>query len=218
MTPEAFAMERLRDDPNLTFEATRQAAEQVGIVIQPIQYGRARRQLGLIGSQPPDHSEAEPIAESTVELPSPEPAPAVTPTPEADKPKKPAFEFLVASLRTEPDLSYRELRSRADQRGLKIAPIMYGRAKALLGLVPVRPRGQGKNRTAAAKLKESGAQITAGPAPPDQLSRQLENVRNTDDLVKIVKHLDGERRRLRGLLERIANSIDEALDYADAPN
>jgi hypothetical protein len=46
-------MERLRDNPQLTFEATRQAAEQVGIVIQPIQYGRARRQLGLISAQPP---------------------------------------------------------------------------------------------------------------------------------------------------------------------
>jgi hypothetical protein len=93
---------------------------------------------------------------------------------------------------------------------------MYGRAKALLGLVPVRPRGQGKNRTAAARAKAANTLGSTTPTPPDKFSKQLERVRNVEDLVKIVKHLDGERRRLRGLLERIANSIDESLDHTEA--
>ena len=92
-----------------------------------------------------------------------------------------------------------------------------GRAKALLGLVPVRPRGQGKNRAAAARAKAANTLGVVTAAPPDAFSQQLEDVRDIDDLVKIVKHLDGERRRLRGLLERIANSIDEALDQTVAP-
>ena len=212
-------MERLRDNPQLTFEATRQAAEQVGIVIQPIQYGRARRQLGLISAQPnprPTHKQTpQPLPKD----PAAEPANPKAATTESAKPKrKPGFEFLVTSLRADSTLSYQDLRAQAEERGLKIAPIMYGRAKALLGLVPVRPRGQGKNRTAAARAKAANTLEMAQPTPPDRLSRQLKDVHNVEDLVKIVKHLDVERRRLRGLLERIANSIDEALDYAEAPS
>lgn len=212
-------MERLRDNPQLTFEATRQAAEQVGIVIQPIQYGRARRQLGLISAQPPPPQTQKPAQQPIREIPAAEPANTKAAATESDKPKrKPGFEFLVTSLRADSTLSYQDLRAQAEERGLKIAPIMYGRAKALLGLVPVRPRGQGKNRTAAARAKAANTLEMAQPTPPDRLSRQLKDVHNVEDLVKIVKHLDVERRRLRGLLERIANSIDEALDYAEAPS
>lgn len=229
---EAFATERLRDNPQLTFEALRQAAELESIVIQPIQYGRARRQLGLTGT-PPSTPQQNAIDTPIVTIPTPEPAaePAAakaksraptlgTSKPSTSKPSstksKPAFEFLLESLRADATLSYGELRAQADQRGLQIAPIMYGRAKALLGLVPVRPRGQGKNRTAAARAKAANTLNSATPAPPDKISQQLESVRNVEDLVRIVKHLDGERRRLRGLLERIANSIDEVLDSTEA--
>lgn len=117
---------------------------------------------------------------------------------------------MVSSLREDGTLSYGDLRARAEERGFKIAPIMYGRAKALLGLVPVRPRGQGKNRTAKAKAANTLGNYAA--TRPDQFSKQLDSVQSVEDLVRIVKQLDGERRRLRGLLEHIANSIDEALD------
>ncbi|MFT4515761.1 MAG: hypothetical protein ACI89X_004729 [Planctomycetota bacterium] len=126
----------------------------------------------------------------------------------------PAFDFLVESLRAEPTLSYGELLTRATSKDYKIAPIMYGRAKALLGLVPVAPRGQGKNHKTN-KLTPQQTLKQADTASADQFSQQLSSVRNVDDLVQIIKHLDSERRRLRGLLETIANSIDEALDHND---
>jgi len=230
---EAFATERLRENPQLTFEALRQAAELEGITIQPIQYGRARRQLGLTGAPlptpldveskaPPEATPTDPVDSDqithdsppdpteapVVEIPTPPPAaPAAAP----QKKSKPAFEFLVSSLREDGTLSYGELRARSEERGFKIAPIMYGRAKALLGLVPVRPRGQGKNRTAA-KAKAAATLGNYAATQPDQFSKQLDSVQSVEDLVRIVKQLDGERRRLRGLLEHIANSIDEALD------
>ena len=259
MSGEAFAFERLRIDPQLTFEALRQAAEQAGITIQPIQYGRARRQLGLTGSPPTAQSVSQeasskpPIEATATESPAPVmPAPAmappelalpesappesaapesaaptssgdapgnpagIAPTPAAAPKRKgsPAFDFLVESLRAEPALSYGELQTRSTAKGYKIAPIMYGRAKALLGLVPVAPRGQGKNRKS--KLTSQQTLKQADAASADQFSQQLSRVRNVDDLVQIIKHLDGERRRLRGLLENIANSIDEALDHSDS--
>ena len=87
------------------------------------------------------------LAEAAGEQAAPEPSkPAIVPGPGLSRPSTPAFEFLVNELRSKPTCNYGELKAKADERGLKIAPIMYGRAKALLGLVPVRPRGQGKNR------------------------------------------------------------------------
>src|SRR5687768_11985989 len=47
MSGEAFAVERLREDPDLDYTALRRFADAAGIAMQPIQYGRARKQLGL---------------------------------------------------------------------------------------------------------------------------------------------------------------------------
>ena len=246
---ETFASERLRDNPQLTFETLRQVAEQAGVTIQPIQYGRARRQLGLTGappaasplvsgspvSSPPvsgsreaasaGSSSADTIAAEPMEEVSQAPEPVVIPQPVAPPlagtanatPKRkgsPAFDFLVQSLREEPTLSYGELQTRSLAKDYKIAPIMYGRAKALLGLVPVAPRGQGKNRKAN-KLATRQTLKQAAASSTDQFGEQLARVRNVDDLVQIIKHLDSERRSLRSLLESIASTIDEALDNSN---
>lgn len=253
LSGEAFASERLRNNPQLTFEDLRQSAEEAGVTIQPIQYGRARRQLGLTGAPPVQSQDPAPkvntqeVQTATVSLPMEHvpAAPAATSAPEqaaplsppADRhptpdpiaptshaaanpslaapsaaPKRkgsPAFDFLIESLRAEPTLSYGELQTRSTAKGFKVAPIMYGRAKALLGLVPVAPRGQGKNRKPA---KQTLKQADAGSS--EHLSQELSNVRSVEDLVQIIKHLDDERNRLRSLLESIANLIDEALDYS----
>lgn len=236
---EAFALERLRENPELDYAALRRAADAAGVSLQPIQYGRARRQLGLTAPA------AKPIASAAAASDRDEPAaaaadggadePAAVRAPAATPPARrgkgsPAFDFLVAELRDDQHLSYAELRQRAEARGFRIAPIMYGRAKAILGLVPVRPRGSGKaveRKASGGSGKVKAAAIpTAAPASPrtlkqvesvaaDRFLRQLEHARSTDDLLAAVKQLDAERRRLRALLEQIADTIDEALGYAD---
>jgi hypothetical protein len=45
----------------------------------------------------------------------------------------------------------------------------------------------------------------------DRFGRQLDEVRNLEQLVAVVKEFDAERRRLREVLERIVTMIDEAL-------
>ena len=200
MSGEAFATERLRENPDQDFASLQRAAEEAGIAIQPIQYGRARRQLGLTGGP------VAPTADEVV-------AHAEAKSAEKDEAPR-GFDFLVEALRAEPTLSYGELKARADERAIKIAPIMYGRAKALLGLVPVRPRGQGKNRKPSEKPAAKPLKQVESAAA-DQFGKQLEEARSVEELVQVVKQLDGERRRLRALLEQIANSIDEALGYDD---
>jgi hypothetical protein len=226
---EAFAIERLREDPDLDYTAVRRLADEAGVAMQPILYGRARRHLGL----PPARNKGPVLTTGPRREPTPEPieieARDETPmdtTPEADTgdaaeeaapaPKKKgsvAFEFLVAELRREPNMLYAELRRRAEAKGFPIAPIMYGRAKAVLGLVPVKPRGSKKDKEAAAATTQAAPRMLkqVESVAADRFSQKLEEVRNIDQLVQAVKELDAERRRLRGLLEKIVTMIDEAL-------
>lgn len=245
---EAFAIERLRDNPDLDYSTLRREAANAGVSMQPIQYGRARKALGL-----PPMGKSSPAARPTPTPPAPAaaapttrseasddvadadtdaeqgrgddadepsvPAEADAPSPADDlvAPKRKgsaAFDFLVQELRREPQLLYGVLRERCEAKGWKIAPIMYGRAKAVLGLVPVKPRGTGKRAAATA--------ASAAPAAPmilkqvesvaaDRFQKHLADVRQVDQLVAVVKELDNDRRRLRELLERIVTMIDEAL-------
>ncbi len=260
LSGEAFAIERLREDPNLDYAALRRQAADAGVSMMPIQYGRARKQLGLPPLKGPDAAgrapaasatrsdddrderderdeRVQPVAGETVagedetahddgaqqdagaadahgdEDPH-EPAPAAS---EVDlvAPRRKgsaAFDFLVQELRREPHAAYGELRDRCAAKGWKVAPIMYGRAKAVLGLVPVKPRGSGKKAAAAAAMPQAPRTLKqVESVAADRFTRQLEEVRNLDQLVSVVKELDAERRRLRALLERIVELIDEAL-------
>lgn len=211
---ETFALERLRTSPDLDYATLRAAAAEAGISLQPIHYGRARKQLGLPAlrdsrPEPQKPAERAPVVHHEVheveELPPAEPE--VRPT-TARKSSIP-FEFLVQELKREPDLAYAVLRDRAAERGYKIAPIMYGRAKAVLGLVPVRPRGS-KRAEKEAKAPRALKQVDSVAAA--RFGKQLESVRSLEQLVTVVKDLDAERRRLRAVLERIVDLIDEALD------
>lgn len=211
MSADEFALERLRQNPDLGFDSLRKAAESEGIPLLPIHYGRARRQLGLIAStnqRTEDASAEAGAAAEATEQQAEAPTATPTPGPGLSRPSTPAFEFLVEELRREPTISYGELKTTADARGLKIAPIMYGRAKALLGLVPVRPRGQGKNRK-----KQGVAGLTrAESASAEQFAQQLEAVRDIEGVRAIARQLDQERRQLREALERLAQLIDESLN------
>jgi hypothetical protein len=62
------------------------------------------------------------------------------------------MEFLVESLRKDKAATYADLKAKADAKKLTIFPVMYGRAKAMLGLVKVAKYGTGKfARASAAK-------------------------------------------------------------------
>jgi hypothetical protein len=229
---EAFAVERLRENPDLDYAALRRLAAEAGVTIQPIQYGRARKQLGLPPMQKPSRAI---VLSPQGEAPAAKAAPAPAATAgrdeadadadaDADEPAtdmvaprrrgSDAFDFLVNELRRDSSLSYAALRAQCEPKGWKIAPIMYGRAKAMLGLVPVKPRGSRKAKAEAAVVVADAAPRTlkqVESVAADRFHQQLEDVRNVEQLVAVVKNLDAERRRLRALLEEIAVKIDEAL-------
>jgi hypothetical protein len=76
----------------------------------------------------------------------------------ATKKSNPAMDFLVAELKKNRKAAYADIKAKADKKKLKLYPIMYGRAQALLGIVKSAKRGSGKaaKATAAKKAKAAG--------------------------------------------------------------
>ncbi len=208
MSADQFALEQLRRDPGMGFEALREVAAREGIPLLPIHYGRARRQVGVPATEAAGEGALE-VAAADAGSQDPKPAPAASTAagPGLKRPSTPAFEFLVEQLRAQPTVSYGELRREAEARGLKLAPIMYGRAKALLGLVPVRPRGQGRARKAQPTPKLDRVRADS----PEQFAQQLEAVHGVEDLRAIARQLDLERRRLQTALAQIATCVEDAI-------
>jgi len=62
----------------------------------------------------------------------------------SDKKQSPAMAFLLAELKKHEQATYAELSEAAEKKELQIYPVMYGRAKTMLGLVKMSKRGQGK--------------------------------------------------------------------------
>jgi transposase-like protein len=60
------------------------------------------------------------------------------------------MEFLVDSLKKNPKAAYADLKAKGDEKKLKLFPIMFGRAQALLGIVKSAKRGTGKAAQASA--------------------------------------------------------------------
>lgn len=128
--------------------------------------------------------------------------------PSKTKPGPEALAFIVAALKADKNVSYKEVKERADKKGLSIFPVMYGRAKALLGMVKVSPRGQG--RFAMAK---KGIIVPKGglPRPAAKASSSVSGAGGLEGVLAAVKSNEQERLRLRITLERLQAIISEAL-------
>jgi hypothetical protein len=75
------------------------------------------------------------------------------------------MEFLVDALKANRKAVYADLKAKADAKKLKLFPIMFGRAQALLGIVKSAKRGTGKFAKASA--------AKAGGATPAKRGRPL---------------------------------------------
>ncbi len=65
----------------------------------------------------------------------------------------PLMQFVVDQLRANKNATYREIADAAQKKGMKLAPIVFGRAKLALGMVKA---GQGKTKRAAAAAGKRG--------------------------------------------------------------
>lgn len=123
----------------------------------------------------------------------------------ATKKQSPAMEFVVGTLKKTPAVDYGTVKAAATKKGLTIFPIMYGRAKALLGLVPVAPRGSKKKvenapaRAAKKKVARRSAGSDIGP---------LDSLQN---LIADMKEVAEDRDRYQRALEQIQQILKATL-------
>ncbi len=220
-----FLDRELRANPDASFADLEARGRALGISVPPFLYGSARRALGLPArpdlTEPAarpaplaaERAEAEPEARAedqgaeaeavADELVTGQSAPAEA--------KGSAFQFAVETLRLSPDISFQDLKLRAGMAGLKMQPIVYGRAKALLGLVPTKPRQPRRSREEAPRTlrQVESAAILQAQLPNSEVSSTLDN------LVNALRALEGERQRLRATLAAIQATVDQALRADD---
>ncbi len=137
----------------------------------------------------------------------------------ASKDGQSALEFIRQLIAKDNALSYGEVKEAADKKGFKIFPIMYGRAKALEGLVKVSKRGTGKAAKAAAKktanATPAGAMPAAparrGPGRPRKVQPTGSDLSQLSSILDAVKGHAQERDRYRRVLEQIRGLLESAL-------
>ena len=129
----------------------------------------------------------------------------------AAKKANPGFEFIIAALKKNKTASYKDIAAAAEKKKLKVFPIMFGRAQAMLGIVKQAKRGKGK----AARKKAAAARPVAvagkrGPGRPRKNAvAALDG--SLDSIIAVVKSGELEKARYRTALERIQRIVDDAL-------
>jgi hypothetical protein len=113
----------------------------------------------------------------------------------------PLMQFVVAHLRAVKDAPYKEIAEAAAKKGLKLVPVVYGRARAALGMAkkskapskrgPGRPRGS-KNRIPSGPMRR-------GPGRPPKSS-----LNGIDGVIAHVRGLEREVADLRARMAKIA--------------
>ncbi len=124
--------------------------------------------------------------------------------------KSATLDFTRQYLRKQPEASFAEIRDAGAEQDLKIYPIVFGRAKALEGLVKVAPYGSKKRareaeeaRRAEARNQEARQPVgaAAAPSPLDNIDAMIQGVRNNQQ----------DRERYRAALIRISEILDDVL-------
>ncbi len=142
--------------------------------------------------------------------------PDSTEAPMADKKGSPAMDFVISQLKKDPNTAYRDIKEAANKKGLAVYPIMYGRAKALLGLVEVSPRGSGKRarereaREAREARERSAAPLEAPRRGPGR-NRDSGSGDPLEAMIANVREVQEDRSRYREALQKIAQILDDVL-------
>lgn len=128
----------------------------------------------------------------------------------AAKKQNVAMEFIVDALKGNRNAKYADVAEAASKKKLKIWPIMWGRAQALLGYVKVAPRGQGKMARAKQAAKTGVAPVKRGPGRPRKnLTTGFDGT--IEGIVAAVKSGEQAKARYRTALERIQSILADVL-------
>ena len=137
------------------------------------------------------------------------------------------IEFVKEKLKENPEATYKEIKARAQLAGLTVYPVVYGRAKALLGLVPTAPYGsKSKARKLAKEAKEAKAlqaaleraedledngRSAARRSRPGKARQASDPLSSLEALVADLKATVTERERYRKVLEKVVRMLQAEL-------
>ena len=127
----------------------------------------------------------------------------------AAKKPNPGFEFIKAQLEKNKQASYKDIAAAAAKKKLKVFPIMFGRAQAMLGIVKQAKRGKGKAAKAKA-VKSAPVVAKRGPGRPRKNAAPAFDG-TLEGIVAAVKGGEQARARYRTALERIQTILNDAL-------
>jgi len=119
----------------------------------------------------------------------------------------PAMAFILAYLQKHGDVPYAEVREAAESDGHGIYPIMYGRAKTLLGMITDENRRRRRKKSAA---KSSGGPAKLRQGAPAATSTATE----LSSFLERFREMEEERNRYRAALLSVETLLREALQNA----
>jgi hypothetical protein len=123
----------------------------------------------------------------------------------AKQKRSPAIEFVLAALKKNPKVAFSDLAEQGKKQGLKIVPVVYGRARVMAGLSP-RNGAAAKKRNLKRSQSQQGGMPTRGPGRP----RKLQAVPGLEVLISRIRDAEADRarwevalRQIRGILDRV---------------
>jgi hypothetical protein len=121
--------------------------------------------------------------------------------------KSETLDFTRRYLREKPEATFAEIRDAAAKENMKIYPIVFGRAKALEGLVKVAPYGSKKR----AREEKAAAQRAASMQVGGDVAEGGVSDAKIDSVISGVRESHQERERYRAALIKISKILDELL-------
>lgn len=118
--------------------------------------------------------------------------------------RSPALDYIRQYLRDKPEASFAEIRDAARELGLTVLPILFGRAKALEGLVEVAPYGSKKKN----KLRDAATQDAREPRPARPSTSDGQAL---EAVVSELRNQFDDRTRYREALVKISEILDRVL-------
>ena len=141
------------------------------------------------------------------------------------------MQLVVEQLKKDKKASFADIKAVAAKKGLTLYPITYGRAKGLLGLVPVAKRGTGKAARATmaragkrgpGRPRKDGSPPRRGPGRPRKFAsferrgpgrprKHASPLDSLDTLVDAMRQSERRAAAYRSALERALQLIGDAL-------
>lgn len=118
-----------------------------------------------------------------------------------------AMAFIVAQLERDPTIEYGTIKQRAAEQGLTIFPVVYGKARASLGLVPKRPRKE-KEKAEPRDLRNSNR---AAVAPRTHSATEDFEGRLVRAMTDLQGRATADSQRLREAMRKAIEVLREAL-------